>query len=91
MKYKTLAMFAILSLLTFGISQIGVYAEDEDEEDDKDRFGFGIQEREREHQDEDSSPYSGAILYVTIGAIVAAIAYTAFKIVRSKRAAKKLQ
>lgn len=88
MKYKTIAMFAVLSLLTCGISQIGAYAEEDEEED---RFGFGIQEREREHQDEVSSPLAGTILYVTIGAIVAVVVYTAFKIVRSKRATKKPQ
>ncbi len=87
MKHKTLAILAVLAL--FCISPIGVYAEEEEE--DEDRFGFGIQEREREHSEENSSPFSGAILYVTIGAIVAAIGYTAFKLARSRKATAKLR
>ncbi len=86
MKREFPILFAILILTSLVIP----YASAEDDEDD-DRLGFGIQEREREHQDEDSSPFSGAILYVTIGAIIAAIGYTAFKIVRSKHTTKKLQ
>lgn len=89
MKYIAAAILVILAFACTA-SPILVYA-DEDEDDDDDRFGFGIQEREREHQDEGSSPASGIILYVTIGAIVSALAYTAFKIVRSRRATKKLQ
>lgn len=87
MKYETPAMFVVLLLLTCGISTIGAYAEDEDSED---RLGFGVQEREREqeHRDDESSPFSGTILYVTIGAIAAAIAYTAFKIARPRKTAK---
>lgn len=85
MKYIAAAVFVILAFACTA-SPILVYADEDD-----DRFGFGIQEREREHQDEDSSPASGVILYVTIGAIVSALAYTAFKIVRSRRATKKLQ
>lgn len=92
MKHKTLAMFAVLALLC--ISPIGVYAEEEDEEEeDEGGFGFGEQEREqeREGKGENSSPFSGAILYVTIGAIIAAIGYTALKIIRSKKTAAKLR
>jgi len=85
MKHKTLVIFALL-VLSCSIVPTGVYAE---EEEDEDREGFGIQEREREREhQEDSSPFSGAILYVTIGAIVAAIGYTAFKLARSKATAK---
>lgn len=86
--------FPILLAILMLSSLVIPYASAEDDEDDgedDDRLGFGIQEREREHQDEDSSPFSGAILYVTIGAIIAAIGYTAFKIARSKRTTKKLQ
>lgn len=94
MKHKIL-IFAVLALLS-SITPIGVYAEEEDEEDkeekEDDRFGFGIQEREREHErEEGSSQFSGTILYVTIGAIVAAIGYTVFKIMRSKKATAKLR
>lgn len=85
MKHKTLVIFALL-VLSCSIVPTGVYAE---EEEDEDREGFGIQEREREREhQEDSSPFPGAILYVTIGAIVAAIGYTAFKLARSKATAK---
>jgi hypothetical protein len=89
MKHKTLAIFAVLAL--FCIGPIGVHAEEDEE--DEDRFGFGIQEREREreHSEENSSPFSGVILYVTIGAIVAAIGYTAFKLARSRKATAKLR
>jgi len=91
MKYKFAPLLAFLILCS--VSSVGVYAEEEeDEEEEEDRPGFGIQEREREREhQEESSPFSGAILYATIGAIVAAVGYTAFKIIRSRRATKKLQ
>lgn len=51
-----------------------------------------MQEQEREREEgEGSSPFSSTILYVTIGAIVAAMGYTAFKIMRSKKATAKLR
>jgi len=62
------------------------YSEDDDDEDD--REGFGEMKREREHQDEGipiGSDIGNIILYGTIAAIVASIAYTAFKIKSSKR------
>jgi len=90
MKREFSILFAILILSNLVIPYASA-EDDEDDGEDDDRLGFGIQEREREHQDEDSSPFSGAILYVTIGAIIVAIGYTAFKIARSKRATKKLQ
>jgi hypothetical protein len=89
MKHKLLAIFAVLALLS-SVAPIGVYAEEEDEEEDENRFGMQEQEREREGG-EGSSPFSGTILYVTIGAIIAAIGYTAFKLVRSKKATAKLR
>jgi hypothetical protein len=61
------------------------YAEDED---DDDREGFGEMKREREHQDEGipiGTDIGNVILYGTIAAIGASIAYTAFKIKSSKR------
>ena len=63
-----------------------VYAEDDDEEDD--REGFGEMKREREHQDEGipiGTDIGNVILYGTIAAIGASVAYTAFKIKSSKR------
>lgn len=90
MKYKLVMLLTFLILCSF--SSVGVHAEEEEDEDDEDRLGFGIQEREREREhQEESSPFSGVILYATIGAIVVAIGYTAFKIIRSRRATKKLQ
>ncbi len=88
MKNKHLAVFALFLIITCSISPLAVYAEEEEE--DEEGSGFGVQERERERQ-EGSSPFSGAILYVTIGAIIAAVGYTVFKIVRSRRETKKLQ
>jgi len=63
-----------------------VYAEEDD--DDDDREGFGEMKREREHQDEGipiGTDIGNVILYGTIAAIIASIAYTAFKIKSSKR------
>ena len=62
------------------------YAEEDD--DDEDREGFGEMKREREHQDEGipiGTDMGNVILYGTIAAIGASIAYTAFKIKSSKR------
>jgi hypothetical protein len=61
------------------------YAE---EDDDEDREGYGEMKREREHQDEGiplGTEMGNIILYGTIAAIVASVAYTAFKIISSKR------
>ncbi|MCH9658467.1 hypothetical protein K0U27_07205 [archaeon] len=63
------------------------YAEEEDDDDD-DQEGFGEMKREREHQDEGipiGTDLGNVILYGTIAAIGASIAYTAFKIKSSKR------
>ncbi len=63
------------------------YAEDDDDDDD-DREGYGEMKREREHQDEGiplGTDMGNVILYGTIAAIVASVAYTAFKITSSKR------
>lgn len=43
------------------------------------------QENEREESEEDDSASSGPILYVVIGAILAAIGYTAFKILHKAK------
>ena len=64
-----------------------VYAEEDD--DDDDREGFGEMKREREHQDEGipiGTDIGNVILYGTIAAIGASIAYTAFKISSKKKA-----
>ena len=58
--------------------------------EDEDREGFGLMEREREHDDEGLSIGSDAgnlILLVTIGAIIASVGFTGFKILRTKRPA----
>ena len=88
---KNLLTFAFVTLLVFSVP---VAFADEDEYDDDDEWeGFGImeQEREREHQDDDDnelqigSGMGDMILYATIGAIIASIGYTGFKILKSKR------
>ena len=59
--------------------------------EDVDREGFGLMEREREHDDDDrlaiGSDAGNLILLVTIGAIIASIGFTGFKILRTKRPA----
>ena len=68
------------------------YAADEFE-DDEGEGGFGLmeREREREHEDDDGiaigSDAGNLILFVTIGAIIASVGYTGFKMLRSKRPA----
>ena len=80
----------IVFLLLVAVSGILVvpitYAEEDD--DDEDREGYGEMKREREHQDEGiplGTEMGNVILYGTIAAIVASVAYTAFKITSSKR------
>ena len=86
---KNLLVFALLALLAFSIPV--VYADDEYDDDEWEGFGIMKQEREREHQDDDDnelvvgSGIGDVILYVTIGAIVASIGYTGFKIFKPKR------
>ena len=85
---KYLLTFALVTLLVFSVP---VAFPDDDEYDDDDWNGFGImeQEREREHEDDDEfqigSGVGDMILYATIGAIVASIGYTGFKVLKSKR------
>ena len=91
---KNILVFALVTLLAISIPV--AYADedeyDDDEYDDDEREGFGVmeQEREREHNDDDDELAIGSgtgdmILYVAIGAIVASIGYTGFKILKSKR------
>ena len=81
-------------LLLFSLP-VALADEDEyEEEEDEMRFGFGEmeREREREHQDDELAIGSGTadlVLYVTIGAIIASIGYTGFKILKTKRAQNK--
>ena len=87
MKKEKLLLFPVLAMLIITIPN--AFA-DEDEFEDDDREGFGImeREREREHQEEGIPIDSGIgsiILYGTIAAIIASIAYTAYKMVASKR------
>lgn len=63
---------------------------EEDEFEDDERQGFGImeREREREHQDEGIPIDTGMgsiILYGTLVAIGVSVAYTAYKMMSSKR------
>ena len=91
---KNLLVFTLVALLAISIPV--AYADDDeyddDEYDDDEREGLGVmeREREREHNDDDDELAIGSgtgdmILYVTIGAIVASIGYTGFKILKSKR------
>ena len=90
LKMKKL-LIPILALLVITVP-IAVADEDEYEEEE-DRTGFGLmeREREREHQDDEEiaigSDVGNMILYGTIGAIVASVGYTGFKIYRAKRPA----
>jgi hypothetical protein len=91
-KRKILALFAILILSSLVIPYAAA-EEEKEEEDEGDEKGFGFGEQEREQEGEEgglASPYSGLILYVTLGSIIAALAYTGFRIYRSK-SLKKLQ
>jgi hypothetical protein len=86
MKALTLGLFLLLSLSVVATTP-AVFA-DEDEWDEDDREGFGEMKREREHQDEGipiGTDIGNVILYGTIAAIGASVAYTAFKITSSKR------
>jgi len=79
-------VFVLFVMLSVVYIIPAVYAEEENEEDD--REGFGEMKREREHQDEGiplGTDIGNVILYGTIAAIGASIAYTAFKIKSSKR------
>ena len=82
----------MISVLVLLIISVPVAIADEDEYEDKeDRVGFGImeREREREHQDDENlaigSDTGNLILYITIGAIIVSIGYTAFKMFRMKK------
>lgn len=87
MKKGKLLIFPLLLMLI--ITTPVVFAdEDEFEDDDIDGFGMMEREREREHQDEGIPIDTGVgsvILYGTILAIVASVAYTAYKMTSSKR------
>ena len=79
--FPLLAVLAITIPITFA---------DKDELEENDQEGFGImeREREREHQDEGiqlDAVTGSIILYGTIAAIVASIAYTAFKMIFPRR------
>lgn len=66
--------------------------EDSESEDDEERLGFGETEREREREQEGDddgavlgSDAGNIILYGTIAAILAAVGYSAFKIVTVRK------
>ncbi|MGI9565979.1 MAG: hypothetical protein ACR2LL_03060 [Nitrosopumilus sp.] len=78
-------VFVLLVMISGAYIIPATYAEDDDEDD---REGFGEMKREREHQDEGiplGTDMGNVILYGTIAAIGASVAYTAFKITSSKR------
>jgi hypothetical protein len=79
-------VFVLLVMVSTVYIIPAAYAEEDDDEDD--REGFGEMKREREHQDEGipiGTDVGNVILYGTIAAIGASVAYTAFKITSSKR------
>ena len=83
----TSIVFLLLVVVSGALVVPTAYAEEDD--DDEDREGFGEMKREREHQDEGipiGSDIGNVILYGTIAAIVASVAYTAFKISSKKKA-----
>ena len=86
-------LIPIIALLAITVP-IAVADEDdyEDQYEDDDREGYGIMERERErekeHDDNELAIDSGMgnmILYVTIAAIVASVAYTGFKMLKTRK------
>lgn len=81
MKKLQMLFLPIVFMIVFPIA----FAED----DEEDRMGFGIMEREREHQDDEEfaigSSIGNMILYGTIIAIIASVAYTGFKLYRVKK------
>ena len=83
---KSISILFVLFVVLSAVYLIPtVYAEDEDGDD---RKGYGEMKREREHQDEGiplGTDMGNVILYGTIAAIGASVAYTAFKITSSKR------
>ena len=83
---KSISILFVLFVVLSAVYLIPTaYAEDED---DDDREGYGEMKREREHQDEGiplGTDMGNVILYGTIAAIGASVAYTAFKITSSKR------
>ena len=93
-------MKKLIPLLALLIISIPLAIADEDEyedeyEDEEDRMGFGImeREREREHQDDEEiaigSDTGNMILYGTIAAIIASVAYTGFKLYKAKSTISK--
>ena len=79
-------MFVLFVIMSTIYIIPAVYAEDDD--DDREGFGEMKREREREHQDKGipiGTDIGNVILYGTIAAIGASIAYTAFKIKSTKR------
>jgi hypothetical protein len=85
-------------ITTFTVMPSVFAGEEEDEEEEEDETGFGTTEREQEREmeseegeDEDEggialgSGTGNVILYGTIAAIIAAIGYSGFKIVSSRK------
>lgn len=83
---KSISIVFVLLVMILVYTIPVAYAEKDD--DDEDREGFGEMKREREHQDEGipiGTDMGNVILYGTIVAIGAYVAYTVFKITSSKR------
>ena len=88
-------LIPIIALLVITVPIAAADEDDyEDDYEDDDREGYGVmereREREREHDDDDNELVIGSgmgdmILYVTIGAIVASVAYTGFKMLKTRK------
>jgi len=85
---KLTSILFLLLIIVSGTLVVPItYAEEDDY--DEDRIGLGEMKREREHQDEGiplGTEMGNVIFYGTIAAIVASVAYTAFKISSKKKA-----
>jgi hypothetical protein len=94
MKYLSIVFPTLFLLVAFTIMPI-VYAEDEDDEEKNNVFGLKEEQEEEHETDEDDgglqlgSGINSIILYGTIAAIMAAIGYSGFKIITSRRKTSK--
>ena len=88
----------LIPIIALLVITVPIAVADEDDYDheyeDDDREGYGVmereREREREHDDDDNELAIGSgmgdmILYVTIAAIAASVAYTGLKMLKTKK------
>jgi len=89
---EKIMIFSLVFLLVFSLPT--AFADEDEFEEEEDERGLGEtqreHEREQEHEDDDDSLAFGSgsadlVLYVTIGAIIAAVGFTGFKILKTKK------